>query len=180
VSTSSSITRGGSAWWTPPARAVLISVGAALLNLRIAVLAHGRTPLTRLMPDGDQSDHIAHVTFGRPVHVSQTVRMLAQAIPRRRTNRRPFSNASIPKEVLAELVDAAAVERGRLAVADPPPAMPCWASSAWPNGTPAARPPTGSNWAGGPGQWPHRRDGIPPQTYGPWSALETMPIPTSV
>jgi len=103
----------------PSGREVLISIGAALLNLRIAVLAHGRTPLTQLLPDGADADRIAQVTFGRPVHVSETVRMLGQAIPRRRTNRRPFSNATIPREVLAELIDSAATEGGRLTVADP-------------------------------------------------------------
>lgn len=90
--------------------------------------AAARPGIARSAPDSrgaygeghaSQSDHVARVRFGRTVHVSETVRRLAQAIPHRRTNGRPFSNTSIPKEVLAELVDSTAVEGGRLAVADP-------------------------------------------------------------
>src|SRR5262245_8303769 len=103
----------------PSGREVFISVGAALFNLRVAILAHGRAPLTRLIPDSSQPYRVARVRFGPPVAVSDTVRMLALAIPRRHTNRRPFSDAAIPPEVLHGLVEAAASEGGRLAVADP-------------------------------------------------------------
>lgn len=103
----------------PCGRALLISLGAALLNLRIAVLAHGRVPRVRLMPDAKDPDHVAAVTFGPATPVSATVRMLAQAIPRRHTNRRPFSNLRIPSEVLTELIEVSTVEGGHLVVADP-------------------------------------------------------------
>jgi len=160
----------------PSGRGALISVGAALLNLRIAVLAHGRTPLTRLMPDGNETDRVARVTFGPPVHVSETVRMLAEAIPRRRTNRRPFSNAGIPKEVLAELVDAAATEGGRLTVADPGTREAVLSLVRLAERRERDEPAYWTELGEWTGRWPHRRDGVPPEAYGPWSALETVPI----
>jgi nitroreductase len=160
----------------PSGREVLISVGAALLNLRVAILAHGRAPLTGLIPDSDEPDHVAQVIFGPPTPVSDTVRMLAQAIPRRHTNRRPFAEAAVPPEVLHELVDAATVEGSHLAVADP-----------------GAREAVLSlvrlaerRERGEPAYWrelqkwtapsPDRRDGVPPEAYGPWSAMEAVPI----
>jgi nitroreductase len=160
----------------PTGREVLISVGAALFNLRIAVLSHGRTPLTRLMRDSTQSDHVATVRFGRPVHVSETVHRLALAIPHRRTNRRPFSNTSIPKEVLAELVDATAVEGGRLAVADPGTREAVLSLVRLAERRERDEPAYWSELADWTGGWRDRRDGVPPEAYGPWSAMETVPI----
>jgi nitroreductase len=160
----------------PSGREAVISVGAALLNLRLAILARGRTPLTMVMPFADQPDLVARVTFGPPAPISATVHMLAEAITRRRTNRRPFSNASVPSEVLAELVAAAEVEGGRLAVADPGPREAILSlvrlAEARERGEPSYLRELGE-WTGGS---PGRRDGVPPPAYGPWSAMETVPI----
>ncbi len=160
----------------PSGREVLISVGAALFNLRVAILAHGRAPLTRLLPDSHEPHRVASISFGPPIPVSDTVRLLAQAIPRRHTNRRPFLEVAIPPEVLHELVEAAAVEGGRLAVADP------GARDAVLNLVRLAE----SLERGDPDYWrelrawteqmPNRRDGVPPEAYGPWSAMESVPI----
>jgi len=160
----------------PSGREVLISVGAALFNLRIAVLAHGRTPLTHLMPHDDQPDLVARVRFGPPVHISETVRMLSQALPRRRTNRRPFSNASIPTEVLAELVESAAIEGGQLAVADASTRDAVFGLVRLAERHSRAQPAYWNELGEWTVQRPHRRDGVPPEAYGPWSAMETVPI----
>ena len=160
----------------PSGREVMISVGAAVLNLRLAVLAHGRMPLTTVTPDGDQSDYVARITFGPPVPVSATVRMLAEAIPRRRTNRRPFSNASIPNDVISELVAAASVEGGRLAVAEPGPREAILSlvrlAEVRERSEPRYLRELGE-WTGGSRS---RHDGVPPEAYGPWSAMETVPV----
>src|SRR5215813_7999641 len=42
-------------------RELAISVGAALLNLRVAILRHHRLPLTRLLPDPDRPELAARV-----------------------------------------------------------------------------------------------------------------------
>src|SRR4029453_18255107 len=45
----------------PRGRELMISVGAALFNLRVAMLADGRTPTVRLFPDGAEPDLVATV-----------------------------------------------------------------------------------------------------------------------
>jgi nitroreductase len=160
----------------PSGREVLISVGAALMNLRVAILAHGRVPLTRLVPDSSEPDRVARVTFGPPIPVSGTVRMLAQAIPRRHTNRRPFSKAPVPPEVLHELVAAAAVEGGHLAVADPGAREAVLSLVRLAERRERAEPGYWRELREWTAQSPHRRDGVPPEAYGPWSAMEAVPI----
>jgi hypothetical protein len=159
----------------PRGRELFISLGAALLNLRIAILAHGRMPLVRLMPDAQDPDHVAAVTVGPPVSVSPTARMLAQAIPRRHTNRRPFTNVGIPPEVLTELIEASAMEGGRLTVADPGARESVLSLVRLAETTERRQPSYWmelGDWTGGS----PRLDGVPPEAYGPWSALETVPI----
>src|SRR4249920_2696968 len=100
----------------PQGRARSVSCGAALLNLRIAVLAGGRVPVVRLFPDPSDPDHLAEVRIGGR-HVTTSVEQrLHRAIPRRRTNRLPFSSQGLAREVLAALVEAAAIEGGTLHV----------------------------------------------------------------
>lgn len=103
----------------PSGRELLISVGAAVLNLRVAILGHGRVPILRVLPDRREPDLVARVTFGPVTVADPTVRALLAAIPRRRTNRRPFSGASVPSPVMDELVAAAIAEGAALATADP-------------------------------------------------------------
>src|SRR6266508_3867336 len=134
----------------PHGRELLISVGAAVLNLRVAILAHGHQPLLRLLPSVRERNLVARVTPGPPVQANQTARALAQAVPRRRTNRRPFADIPVPEHTLDEL--AAAARRFR----DQPG---YWAELG--EGTFPA---------------PERGDGVPPSAVGPWSALESVPI----
>jgi len=160
----------------PAGREVLISVGAALFNLRVAILAHGRTPITKLLPSSYEPDRVAEVTFGQITPPSDTVRMLAQAIPRRHTNRRPFSTASVPNEVLKELVEAAAVEGGHLAVADPGAREAVLSLVRLAETSEHDEPRYWRELGEWTGLSPHRRDGVPSEAYGPWSAMETVPI----
>jgi nitroreductase len=100
-------------------RQMLISVGAALFNLRVALLAHGRVPVVRLRPDPAQPHYVARVAAGSPVVAGFTARALASAIWRRRTNRLPFARRAVPRAALDELVRAAGVEGAMLTVAGP-------------------------------------------------------------
>src|SRR5215211_1824241 len=45
----------------PQGREMLVSVGAAVFNLRVAVRANGRSARVRLMPDRSQPDLVARV-----------------------------------------------------------------------------------------------------------------------
>jgi len=160
----------------PDGREVMISVGACLFNLRVAVLARGRIPMVRLAPDPDRCHHAARVTFGPPVAVSATVRSLHAAIPKRHTNRRPFTRVSVPEEVLAELVAAASVEGGRLSLAEEGARDAVLSLVRLAERRAHFEP----DYLRELGEWtaptPHRRDGVPQEAYGPWSAMEQVPI----
>ncbi len=160
----------------PRGRELLISVGAAILNLRVAILAHGHQPLLRLFPAERERNLVARVTPGPPVHPNPTVRALASAIPRRRTNRRPFSDVPVPEHAIEELAAAARVEGGTLTVAGS-------FERDWLLGLVHAadqRFRAQPSYRAELAEWtfaaPGRRDGIPPEAFGPWSALEAMPI----
>ena len=102
----------------PRGREMTISIGASLLNLRVAILNHGRIPLTRLLPEPTRPDLLARVTIGQYTEPDRTVRALAEAIPHRHTNRRPFTEAPISDEILTDLAAAARSEGAQLTVLD--------------------------------------------------------------
>jgi nitroreductase len=103
----------------PVGREAMISVGAAVLNLRVAILAAGRIPLTQLLPSPDDPEFVARITLGAPHQPDATVLALESAIGKRRTNRRPFRDIEVRAEVLDQLTAAARVEAATLTVADP-------------------------------------------------------------
>jgi Nitroreductase family len=104
----------------PAAREAHISCGAAVLNLRLALTAIGRTPIVRLLPDRENRAHVARVRVGGPTTPSSDERRLADAIAHRRTSRQPFSGAPVPQHVIDALGTAAEVEGARLNV------VPAW------------------------------------------------------
>jgi hypothetical protein len=161
----------------PRGRELMISVGAALLNLRVAMLADGHTPIVRLLPAGSARDLVATVRMGPPAAVSETVRLLAEAIPRRHTNRRPFEPTPVPPAVLADLCLAAEAEGGDLVLAEPTLRDAVLGAVRAAEHRRRREPDYYvelSNWTGGSATV--RGDGIPPETFGPWSALEVVPL----
>lgn len=102
----------------PTGREAWMSVGAALLNLRVAMLAGGRVPLSQLLPDARRPEVAASVRFGGHYRPDATVRALFGAIPIRRTNRRPFRDIEVRGEVLNQLAVAARVEGATMVTTD--------------------------------------------------------------
>jgi hypothetical protein len=108
--------------------------------------------------------------------VTETARLLAQAIPRRHTNRRPFAGITIPVEVRTELVDAVAAEGATLTTLD----------SAASSGVLSIIRNAENRWRHDPAYWaelarwtrqtPGRRDGVPAEAFGPWSVLDSVPL----
>jgi len=103
----------------PLGRELLISVGAAVLNLRVAMLNEHRLPILRLLADPDEPDLVARLVPGDATEPDATARALGAVIPRRHTNRQPFRPVPVPGEVIDELAAAAAAEGAVLALADP-------------------------------------------------------------
>ena len=160
----------------PTHRELMMSVGAAVFNLRIAMLARGRTPVTHLLPEADDPTVAARVTVGPPTTPSGTALALAAAIPRRHSNRRPFSEIAVPPATLVDLGTAARAEQARLVVVDPT------ARDAVLDLVRLAERRQRHNpaYLGELSAWTHhatgRRDGVPADAFGPRDLLETVPV----
>jgi hypothetical protein len=112
----------------PAAREARISCGAALFNLRLAIEAAGRGAVVDLLPDPARPDLLAilRVSGARPATPEQAT--LVQAVPRRVTNRRPFTDRAVPPAHRNALVRAAEVERAHLVVLDTPKKLDTFAT----------------------------------------------------
>ena len=101
---------------------------------------------------------------------------LAEAIPRRHTNRSPFERTVVPADTLEDLVRAAAVEGAAVKTAD---AVTRTAILSLVR-TAERRLRDDHRYRRELAEWtrpsPGRRDGIPPQAIGPWAALESLPL----
>ena len=152
----------------PSGRALVLSVGAAVLNLRLSVMVRlEREPLTRLLPDAGDPTHLARVQVsGRHQPTAMECRLHA-ALPRRRTSREPFEERRVGPELMERLRTAAHVEGAELVPLDAD--MVDWVLEL-----------TGEaerTWAGDPRyvaevqRWttidPQRDDGVPAQAFGP-------------
>lgn len=103
----------------PSARELMLSLGAAVFTLRVAMLASGRTPELRLLPVPGMADLVARVRPGQSGTGSPTATVLASAALHRHSNRWPFRPLALPDDTLAELVASAAAEGAVLRIADP-------------------------------------------------------------
>lgn len=93
----------------PDRRDHLVSCGAALSHLHVALAAAGIGHVIDRFP-GDDRDHLATVRFtGVPPDAAEGAdALLAPAIPRRRTDRRPFADEVLAPQRLAALGACAA------------------------------------------------------------------------
>lgn len=98
----------------PQGRALHISCGAALFNLRLAIAMAGRQPVVRLIPDPGRPLLLATVRLAGPAQAQPQEAELYEAIAARRTNRSPFSRRPVSPGVLADLAAAARIEGGVL------------------------------------------------------------------
>ena len=79
----------------PTGRELRIACGAALFNLRLALLGNRIKPLVSILPDPSRPDLVAVVRRGGARRATPEQQRLLEAVPRRHTNRRPFSNSAV-------------------------------------------------------------------------------------
>jgi nitroreductase len=91
----------------PEDRALVISCGAALFYLRVAMSHFGYEGEVEVLSDPDDPDLLARVRLGPDHPETEEERMLFQAIPKRRSNRRPFEAREVPGRLLSTLQGAA-------------------------------------------------------------------------
>ncbi|GAA3455133.1 Acg family FMN-binding oxidoreductase [Dactylosporangium matsuzakiense] len=174
----------------PDGRALHISVGAAVCNLRVALAAGGR--VSRLEPAGERSSRLelAGRRGSLPEHGGAAVRViaggvrepspdmqaLALAIARRRTNREPFADAAVPSALLESLQRAAATGRTRLVVLDPvrrgAVLAITQAADAWLRADPGYRREL-ARWTS---EHADRRDGVSAAVFGAKATTAALPL----
>jgi nitroreductase len=159
----------------PMGRELLISVGAAVLTLRLAIGALGRVPEVDILPDPDQPDLVARIRADRHTTPSLLDSALAEAITTRHTNRLPFADVVVPADSMEQLITAAAQEGALLTLAGAVSrdAIIGLGQAA------EARLQARGGYRAELGRWTgsgaHRRTVIPPTAVAPWGALEHMP-----
>ena len=94
----------------PTGREQRVACGAALFNLRLALHGLGIRPLVTLHADGDHPDLLASVRFGGRRPPTPVLRQLLAAVPRRHTNRLPFTDEPVTTGERAALRKAAMEE----------------------------------------------------------------------
>ncbi|WP_018352494.1 Acg family FMN-binding oxidoreductase [Longispora albida] len=104
----------------PLHRAVRISCGAALFNLRLGLAVLGCPMEVRLMPEPGRPEILARLTPASPRPPTPAERELYAAIPRRHTSREPFLDTQVPAEHRHRLSQAAAAEHCWLMLTDDP------------------------------------------------------------
>jgi hypothetical protein len=96
----------------PNGRQLIMSVGAAVMNLRLAVHHGGGEPVVRVAAGSDAL--VASVDVSAPAGADPSLDALALAMPRRHTNRLPFVSDPIPRAAIDALAAAATAEGATL------------------------------------------------------------------
>jgi Nitroreductase family len=151
----------------PIGREMLISCGAALFGLRLAIRSLGYQPIVELFPDPAQLRLLARATLGAAVPMTSAERALLDALPHRHTHRGPFGPGPLPDGLIARLQHDALAEGATLAVIQPGLALQRLADIVDPAARRLDLEPTArvevSQWsrtAGSPS-----RDGVPAQAF---------------
>jgi Nitroreductase family len=102
----------------PLGREMLISCGAALFGLRLAVRSLGYLPVVELLPDPARLRLLAQVRMGAAEPMTAKERQMLEAIPHRHTHRGPFAPGPLPAGLVAGLQHDALAEGATLALVD--------------------------------------------------------------
>ena len=151
----------------PTRSALYVSLGAVVLNLRVAAAELGYLARVSLLPDPDDPDCVARVTLAGGLGVDAELASLFPYLRRRRTNRRPFADRWVPERALHDLVRAAQADGTHLhMVRDPSVVRRLLGLAA--EGTLTERHQLTrlldrARWVGGP----RSRDGVPSSALGP-------------
>jgi len=91
----------------PDGREMMISCGAALFTLRLALRSLGYIPRTRVLPDSAQPLLVADVSWRERLAAADFEKRLASQVPRRRTHRGGFDPVPISPSLLAAMSEGA-------------------------------------------------------------------------
>jgi hypothetical protein len=150
-------------------RQMLISCGAALFGLRLAVRGLGHLPAVTLFSERSKPWLLARVALGPEAPATEAERRMLAALPHRHTHRGAFDPGPIPAGLLPGLQHDALAEGATLALAETPGQYGKLADLA----AEAARMQAHSagaraemrRWSRPPGS--PARDGVPAAAFGP-------------
>ena len=100
----------------PDHREMILACGAALLNLRLAIRMLNVAADVRLLPDPKQPELLAVVRPDGFARATESDQLLAGAIFRRHTSRRPFLDEPVPEALSGRMRDAARSEQAWMAI----------------------------------------------------------------
>ena len=150
-------------------REMLISCGAALFGLRLAVRGLGYLPAVELLPDQSRPSLLARVAIGPEEPVTVAERRMLAALPHRHTHRGAFDPGPLPAGLLPRLQHDAFAESATLALVDTAGRYQKLAALAGEATRMQARSPGARaeirRWSRPPGS--PARDGVPAAAYGP-------------
>ncbi|WP_327004398.1 nitroreductase family protein [Dactylosporangium sp. NBC_01737] len=155
-------------------RSMLLSVGACVFNLRLAIALDGRLPVLRPFPADGLT--VARVEPGRPGRPGPGLQMLGTALFRRHTNRGPFARAVVPARILDELRAAAAAEGAELTALDRVRRDALLALMATADAAQRRDPAYRRELATWTAADPYRLDGIPAELIGPRDEEGRLPL----
>jgi hypothetical protein len=161
----------------PAGRALHVSIGASLFNLRIAARHLGWEPAVRLLADPAEPQLLATVRLseGRGAAVGAGPDLF-EAIWRRHSSRLPFTARAVPAGIVAEFTEAAHVEGAVFEVADEGEVWRVLGLTAEAEHRTLADPSRSQESR----QWLLRAEtspyGIPAAALGPQDAFERIPV----
>jgi hypothetical protein len=100
----------------PDGREMMVSCGAALFNVRLALRSLGHVPETRVLPDPGQPALVARVSWRQRAATDEFERRLFSHVLTRRTHRGAFDPEPMPPGTLAALRAGAAREGAALRI----------------------------------------------------------------
>ncbi len=104
----------------PEHRELVMSCGAALLHLRVAMRYFGHEPAVAVMPSYEEPDVLAVVKLGAERERTVEDELLFRAMPERHTNRVTTDESPLPTALLLAMKDAARTERSWLRSVEQP------------------------------------------------------------
>lgn len=100
----------------PDGREMMISCGAALFNVRLALRSLGYIPQTRVLPDPGQPTLVAQVSWPQRAPACEAEQRLSSQVHRRRTHRGAFDAEPLPHDMLRILRESAARDGAALCI----------------------------------------------------------------